>query len=298
MPKSIFATDLDDKIGDSPQIDGRTIPLFIKNYIFWIGIAIFLGLLFFCFAGPFLDRASPSAIHIAAVGHPPSIKWPLGTDNLGRNELIRLMYGGRLMLLIGLISAATATGLGLWVGVVSGFYGGWVDRLLSWTMDVISSVPQLVPLLLFEVIVGPSPMTMIVIVAVTSWPFIGRPIRAEVISLRTREFVVAAESLGASRRRIIVRHLLPHLLPTLLTAVSTCVGTAVLVIATASFLGFSLPPPYPDWGSMIANGLQLLYDGYWWLWAFPCVCLVLLQLGLNFVADAVRDSFDSQEAGI
>lgn len=290
----MFATKLDDVIGERPRSRGPLRQTFLRNPTFWIGVVIFFGILFFCFAGPILDRASPLAMHIGAFGQPPSVKWPLGTDALGRNYMVRLMYGGRLMLLIGLVSALTAATLGFWAGVVSGFYGGWVDRVLTWTMDVISSVPQLVPLLLFEVLVGASPLTMIVVVAATSWPFVGRPIRAEVISLRTREFVLAAESVGASSFRIIVRYLLPNLWTTLLTAVSTCVGTAILVIATTSFLGFSLPPPYPDWGSMISDGIQMLYDGYWWMWALPGACLVLLQLAINFVVDAVRDSLDSQ----
>jgi peptide/nickel transport system permease protein len=267
---------------------------FLRNPTFFLGAVIFVGFLFFCFAGPILDRASPLTIHLNVVGQPPSARWPLGTDELGRNELTRLMYGGRLILLIGLVSAVTATVLGLWAGVMSGVYGGAIDRVLSWTMDVVSSVPQLVPLLLFEVLVGTSPLTMIVVVAATSWPFVGRPVRVEVMSLCTREFVMAAESMGTSRRRIILRHLLPNLWPTLLTSVSTCVGTAILVIATASFLGFNLPPPYPDWGSMIAQGMSGLYDGYWWLITLPGACIVWVQLALNLMGDAVRDGVDSQ----
>ncbi|QSO48856.1 ABC transporter permease [Alicyclobacillus mengziensis] len=286
--------ELDDATGDLPRSRGPLRQKFLTNPTFWLGVVIFLGLLFFCFAGPMLDGANPLTIHLGDAAQPPSAKWPFGTDALGRNELTRLMYGGRLMLLIGFVSAVSATVLGLGAGLVSGFYGGSVDRVLSWTMDVISSVPQLVPLLLFEVLVGTSPTTMIVVVAATSWPFVGRPIRAEVMSFRTREFVMAAKSLGANGRRIILRHLLPNLWPSLLTSVSTCFGTAVLIIATASFLGFNLPPPYPDWGSMIAQGMSGLYDGYWWLIAFPGACLVLLQVALNFMADAVRDSFDSK----
>ncbi|QQE77632.1 ABC transporter permease [Alicyclobacillus sp. SO9] len=290
----MLAAKIQQVTGERPPSVSSVRQKFLRKPTFWIGALIVLGFLLFCFLGPILDPSSPLTSHPGAFGQPPSLKWPLGTDDIGRNEMIRLMYGGRLMLLIGLLSAIISTTLGFWVGVLSGFYGGLVDRLLSWTMDIVTSVPQLVPLLLFEVLVGASPTTMIVVVSLTSWPFVGRPVRAEVMSLSTREFIMAAGSLGASRRRIIVRHLLPNLWSTLLTTVTSSFGTAILVIATASFLGFSLPAPNPNWGSMIAHGIHVIYDGYWWLWVLPTAFLILLQLAVHFMAVAARESLNSQ----
>ncbi len=262
----------------------------LRDPLFWIGLAMFVGLLFFCFVGPMFDRANPDTIHLNAIAHPPSAQWTLGTDDIGRSEMVRLMFGGRLILLIGLAASLVSTVLGLTTGILSGYLGGATDRILTWVMDVILSVPQLIPLLLIENLLTPTPDTMIFVVAATSWPLVGRPVRAQVLSLREREYVKAAESLGAGRVRVMMRHVMPGLWSLLLTTASATMGLAVLVVATASFLGFSLPPPWPNWGSMIAQSLQVIYEGYWWLLVFPGAAFVVLQLSLNFISDAARDA--------
>lgn len=264
-----------------------------QDPLFWVGAGLFLGLIFFCFVGPMIDHTSGMAIHLNAIGQPPSARWIFGTDDLGRSEMVRLMLGGRLILLIGLASALCATVLGLGVGLAAGFLGGAADRLATWVMDVILSVPQLIPLLLIQSLLTTSAWTMIFVVAATAWPLVGRPVRAEAISLRERDYVSAAQSLGASPARVMFKHVVPGLSSTLLTTASASVGTAILVIATASFLGFSLPPPWPDWGSMIAQSLTVIYDGYWWLLVLPGTAFVVLQLSINFISDAARDTVSS-----
>ena len=261
-----------------------------SSALFWLGTALFSALLGFCFLGPLLYHHNGLAIHLGAIGQAPSWSYPAGTDDLGRNELTRLMLGGRLILLIGLVSAVFSTVFGALAGLAAGYLGGMADRLITWVMDVILSIPQLVPLLLVEALFRTSAWSMIVVVAITAWPIVGRPVRAHAITVREREYVKAAESLGALPRRILFRHIVPGVSSTILTTASTSVGSAVVVVATASFLGFTLPPPWPDWASMMAQSLGVIYDGYWWLLVFPGFLFVLLQLSINWVADAAREA--------
>lgn len=254
--------------------------------LFWGGVGLFCGIVFLCFAGPSLDPANPIAVHVNHSGLAPSLRFPLGTDVLGRYELSRVMYGGRLLILIAVASALSASVLGVGVGLASGYLGGAVDRTASWVMDVILSIPQLVPLLLIEFLFRSSPATMIFVVSATTWPLVARPVRAHVLSVRERLYVAAAQSLGASPWRVMRRHVLPSIGTTVLMSASNSVSTAVVVLATASFLGISLPPPWPNWASMMANGLYEI--GMWWLWVAPGLALALLVLSINMVSDAAR----------
>ena len=211
--------------------------------LLWIGLGIFVGIVCLCFAGPHFYPVSPLAVHVTEAGRPPSLRFPLGTDALGRSELARVMFGGRLLILIALASALSAAILGVGVGLISGYAGGMFDRVTVWVMDVVLSVPQLVPLLLIAFLITSSPATMIGVIGATTWPLVARPVRAQALSVRERPYVAAALSLGASRWRVMGRHILPTLAPTILMSASNSVSTAVVVLATASYFGISLPPP-------------------------------------------------------
>jgi len=266
----------------------------LHHPIFWIGILLFIGLTLFCFVGPTLYTASPFTIHVTWIGHAPSKQLPLGADRLGRNELARLMLGGQLLILVGVASAIAATLGGTMLGLAAGLLGGATDRVLTWVTDVVFGIPQLVPLLLIDALLRPNALTMIFVVAATTWPVIARLVRAEVLSVRERDYVIAARSMGASDLRILGRHILPNVWDTVMVATSNQVGNAVLVIATASFLGFGLPPPWPNWAGMIANSTVDIWNGYWWIMLFPGVAFALLQLSVNFIADALREAFPIQ----
>ncbi len=211
--------------------------------LLWIGLGLFVGIVLICFAGPHFYPISPLAVHVMEAGRPPSLRFPLGTDALGRSELARVMFGGRLLILIALASALSAAILGVGVGLISGYVGGTLDRVTVWVMDVVLSVPQLVPLLLIAFLITSSPATMIGVIGATTWPLVARPVRAQVLSVRERPHVSAALSLGASSWRVMGRHILPTLTPTVLMSASNSVSTAVVVLATASYFGISLPPP-------------------------------------------------------
>lgn len=278
----------------SPNVLSHT-----ATWTFWAGALLFVGVVGFCFVGPFLDRVNPNAIHLAVMGQSPGLRHLLGTDSLGRSEMARLMYGGRPLILIGLVAALVASVVGVTVGLLAGFMGGGVDRIITWVTDVLLSVPQLVPLLLVEALFKASTGSMIAIIAVTSWPLVARPIRAEVLALREESFIAASQAIGASNARLIVYHVIPNLWSILAVGISNSVGNAVLAVATVAFLGFGLPPPAPNWASMIAHSLSVVYVGYWWLLVFPGVALVILQLSINLLTDAVRAmGFRGQEGSV
>ena len=262
----------------------------VTHTLFWLGSLILVGLIGLCFIGPLIYHASPYAIHLNWIGHGPSSSLPLGGDGLGRNELARIMLGGQSLIAVGVASALVATAIGTLIGLAGGFLGGAVDLILTWTTDVVLSIPQLVPLLLIDVLLRPSPTTMIFVVAVTLWPVVARLVRAEALRGRELEYVIAAQSLGASDIRIAFRHILPSQWSTIGVTSTAQVGSAVLVLATASFLGFGLPPPYPNWAEMIASSTANMSAGYWWTMVFPGFALVLIQLSVNFIADALRET--------
>lgn len=260
----------------------------------WVGLTILIFLILFCFLGPVAFPQNPLAVHLTHLNQPPSARFPLGTDSLGRSELSRMMYGGRGLILVGLASSAVAAVLGTLVGLIGAVFGGWVDRMTTWATEVVLSIPQLLPLMLIMVLLRPSPLTMVFVVGATTWPLIARLVRAEALSIRERDYIEAARSLGASQWRILLQHLLPNLWGTILTASSNQVAAAMLVVATVSFLGFGLPPPSPNWAGMVSSGTNDLMLGSWWLMLFPGLAFILLQFSVNFIAEAIRSALTIQ----
>ncbi len=263
-----------------------------RHPLFWAGSSVLVLLALFSFLGPVVYPQSPIAAHIADSLAPPGGAFPLGADVLGRNELARLMVGGQGFLLVGFVSALFAAALGVLMGLVAGFSGGWPDRLLMWFTDTVLGIPQLVPLFLVVVLFRPNDGTMIAVLGLTGWPLVARLVRGDVLSAREREYVESARSGGATPGRIMRRHLLPNVMGTVVVAASGQVSTTLLVLATASFLGYGLPPPNPNWAGMVAASRQYLYDNSWWLLWLPGGLFVLLQLSVNFLADALRQAFD------
>jgi peptide/nickel transport system permease protein len=182
--------------------------------------------------------------------------------------------------------------------LISGWYGGATDRTILFVMDVVLGIPQILPLLLIDSMTRATTATMVVIVSASGWPVVGRLVRAETLALRQRDFISAARSLGASGPRIMLRHLIPNVLGVALAGLTSQVGSAVLVVATASYLGLGLPPPAPNWGSMIATAAAMLSDGYWWLTLFPGLAFVILQWSVNLIAEALRSAGSVREGRI
>lgn len=277
-----------DNVGVASNARPHRFPGFWRRPRFALGMALLIGLIFFCFVGPLLDHVNPDAINLAHTSAPPSWHFWLGTDSLGRSEMTRMMVGGRLLIIVGLASAAVGTAIGTLIGLAGALWRGWLDRAVVWVMDVVLGIPQLVPLLLVDQLLKPDALTLIFVVGVGVWPVVGRLVRAEALSLRERDYVTAARSLGASQWRILTRHLFRNLGNVILVALSNQVGVAVLLVATASFLGMGLPPPAPNWGQMINSATAELTYGDWWLLVFPGLAFVALQISVNYIADALR----------
>jgi peptide/nickel transport system permease protein len=223
---------------------------------------------------------------------PSSYHW-LGTDELGRDVLARLIYGARVSLEVGLAATAVAVVIGLVIGLVAGFYGGRVDTVLSRFMDVILSFPFILTALALIAITGPSLTITIVVIAFFSWSNVGRIVRGQVLSLREKEFVEAARSLGAGDVRIMVKDILPNLVAPVIVYATLLIPVNIVLESTLSYLGLSVPVPIATWGNMLSAASDgSLYTIAWWYLVFPVVALLSTTLAFNLLGDGLRDALD------
>ncbi len=279
------------------------------------GLCIVLGLLVVAVAAPWLAPYDPMAVSLPDALLPPSASHWLGTDQLGRDVLSRLIYGSRISLSIGFIAVGVAVSVGIVVGASAGFFGGWVDSVLMRLVDTLLSVPTIF-LLLAIIAVDPAERLL----ALTSWPVLGpffracfqwvdprivvlmaaiglmswmgvaRLVRAEILSLKEREFVLAARVLGASRWRLITTHLLPNAMGPVLVSATLGVGGAILTESVLSYLGLGVQPPTPSWGNILNEG-RVALGVAWWLTLSPGLCILVTVLAFNLLGEGIRDRF-------
>jgi ABC-type dipeptide/oligopeptide/nickel transport system permease subunit len=221
----------------------------------------------------------------------PCPEFWLGTDGLGRDVLVRLAYGTRVSLLVGVLASGLAVLLGAAVGLLAGWRGGAIDAFLSRLMDTVLSLPFLVLAIALAALVGPGLGVSVLVIAFFSWASVGRVIRAEALALREREFVLAARALGASDARIVLVELLPMVAGTAIIYASLLIPSSIAFEATLSFLGLGMPAPTPSWGSMLAEAMPYLRVA-WWLLLFPGAALLGLTVAFNLLGDGVRDALD------
>lgn len=232
---------------------------------------------------------------LTAAGLPvaPNGEFWLGTDKLGRDVLVRLAYGSRISLIVGVLASLCAVAIGVMIGAVSGFFRGRVDIALTWMIDLVLSVPFLLFAISLVSLVGPSLRISVIVIACFTWGPIARVVRGQVLSLREREFIEAARSLGASKLRILRKDVLPNLLAPIIVYTTLLIPSAIVFEATLSFLGLGVVPPTATWGNMLADvSNDALYTVAWWMVVFPSAALLITTLTLNLFGDSVRDALD------
>src|SRR6266852_1245215 len=223
-----------------------------------------------------------------------STQYLLGTDQLGRDVLSRLIFGARVSMVVGFTAVIFAGIVGTVLGIVSGYLGGWVDQVIMRVTDTWLALPALTFAIFLAAIVGPSMWNIVIILGITYWTRYARVIRGEVLSLKEREFVRLAIVAGCSKLTIMWRHILPNIINSAIVLGSLMLGVVIITEATLSFLGVGVPPPEPAWGLMLSDGKQGLMVGYWWLTVFPGGCIVLMVLSANILGDWLRVKLDPQ----
>jgi peptide/nickel transport system permease protein len=234
----------------------------------------------------FFAPHSPIATNLNRILIPPfrSLSYPLGTDDFGRDELSRLIFGAQVTLLVASAALAVAGGIGTVVGVVAGYVGGWVDVVLMRFVDAILSVPIFLVALVVGITIGPSMPEVILVVGGLLWAQYARVIRARTLELRQQQFVLAAVAGGLPLTRILRRHILPNVMPTVIALLTSQAGAVIIIEASLSFLGAGVPPPAPDWGTMVSDGQSLLVQA-WWVSVIPGLAIVVVVLAFNVLGD-------------
>ena len=257
-------------------------------------IGLILVLIFFV-VGPLAPLLSPYGFNeqdiVGAKLMPPSAMHLLGADILGRDILSRMLYGARISVFVGLAVVALAGTFGTLVGLLAGYRRGWADELLMRVTDIFFAFPGLILAMAIAGALGPSLRNALIAVAVVQWPIYARLVRGQVLILREREFVQAAQAIGSTDGRILLRHLLPNVLAPLLVQGSFDMGTTILTVAGLSFIGFGAQPPTPEWGVMISEGRNYITT-QWWLTAVPAAAILLFVASFNLMGDGLRDILD------
>jgi peptide/nickel transport system permease protein len=265
---------------------------FAENRLALLGVAIVVGIVLFCYVGPLVYHSDQVSANIAYSHQPPGAGHPLGTDELGFDELGRMMLGGQSSLEIGLVAAVLATVVGTLWGAFAGLVGGAVDGVMMRIVDVGLSIPTLFIILIIAIRFSSTVLSLAIVIGLNQWLVPSRLVRGEVLTLRVRDFVSAAKSMGATRRRLMMRHLIPNALGVVIVNVTFQIADAILFTSIVGYLGFGLHFPQVDWGDQLSNGSEFLYDGYWWLIYPVGIALTLLVMSFNFIGDAARDAVD------
>jgi peptide/nickel transport system permease protein len=257
-----------------------------------VGLVLLGALALIALLAPVLAPHNPIAVDPDNARLPPSPAHLLGTDELGRDMLSRVMWGGRVSLPVAFVAVAVGLFVGGVIGLASGYRGRATDLLLMRLIDAILAFPALILAIALVAALGPNLRNAMIAIGLVQVPVYARLTRAQVLQLKSLDFVTAARALGASAPRIIVRHMLPNLLNPLIVQVTLSAAAAILAEATLSFLGLSAPPPTPDWGFMINTGQSFLVNGYWWMTVVPGAAICVAVFGFNWLGDSLRDALD------
>jgi peptide/nickel transport system permease protein len=280
---------------------------FIKHKMALIGaVAAILLILFIIIGSILVPIEKANYVDLAANLQPPSATHWFGTDSTGRDSFNRIIYGGQISIIVGILAVFVEVSLGVIIGGLAGYFGGWVDALLMRFTEAMLSIPALFLLIvlskylsrdiqtinLFGLSFSGSVAIVILVIGLTSWMYLARIIRANVLSLKETDYVSASRSLGASNVRIFFNHLVPNTLGPIIVATTLGLAAAILYEAYVSFLGLGVQPPTASWGNMLTSAQSFIQRGAWWMWLFPSLFIVFIILAINLMGDGLRDAFD------
>ncbi len=271
--------------------------VFLEHKLAVVSLAFIILIVLFCWVGPLIYHTNQTNQEVALLNPenaPPGAtgKFPVGTTQTGFDVLGRLMYGGQASMTVGLLSAAVATVVGVIYGAIAGFFGKWLDAFMMRIVDIVLSIPVLFLLIALVTIFQASELLLIFVIAGVSWLIPARLVRGETLTLRTREYVQAVRSMGGRGGRIIGRHIIPNAVGTIVVFATFQVATSILILAALGFLGFGIPAPGTDWGSMLSTAINSVGNGWWWEIYPVGVLIVLVVVAFNFIGDALRDALE------
>jgi len=263
----------------------------LRNKLAFFGFLLVLLLALVALFAPFLSPRDPSAIDLSNRLIGPSWKHPLGTDQLGRDLLSRMIYGSRISLSVGFVAVGISVLIGIALGSIAGYFGGRIDTFIMRFVDIMLCFPTFFLILSVIALLEPNIFTIMAVIGVTSWMGVARLIRAEILSLKEQEFILAARAIGAGSFRIIVRHLIPNAMTPVLVSATLGIAAAILVESSLSFLGIGVQPPTPSWGNILTEGKSVLGIA-WWLTLFPGLAILITVLAYNLLGEGLRDLLD------
>ena len=263
----------------------------LQNPLSKAGFVIIVLVFLLAMLAPIIAPYDPNDINVKAILLSPSWQHWMGTDGLGRDVLSRMLYGGRISLLVGLVAVGIATAIGIVLGAIAGYYRGWVDTFIMRLVDVMLSIPSFFLILAVIAFLTPSIINVMIVIGLTSWMGVTRLVRAEFLSLSGREFVLASRTLGAKDARLIFTHLLPNSLTPIIVSSVLGVAGAVLMESGLSFLGLGVQAPQASWGNILTDGKDYIQFA-WWLSLFPGLAILITVLGYNLLGEGLRDALD------
>jgi peptide/nickel transport system permease protein len=293
---SVTAAESSDPPQEAPgSLLRRGWEVFAENKLALASLVVVILIVLFCFLGPVFYSTDQVHTNLALYMCRPSGAHLLGCNDLGYDQLGRLMVGGQTSLEVGLAAAVVSVLFGTLYGAISGFVGGPVDALMMRIVDAGLSIPYIMVVIILSVIYHPDPEVMIFVIAAFYWLGVSRLVRGETLTLRTREYVQAVKVIGGRGLRSVVRHVLPNAIGTIIVQATFAVADSILLLSGLGFLGLGIQPPSTDWGSMLSKGLVYIEGGnYWWLIYPPGIAIIVTCIAFNFIGDALRDAFETR----
>ena len=277
-----------------PASGSRAWKKFKRNRMALLGAGIVLFFVIAALLAPWLATHDPLKTSFMAIRKAPSAAWWLGSDELGRDIFSRLLFGARASLMAGLVSVLIAMAVGVPFGLLAGYFGGWVDSIISRFTEALLAIPFLILAIALAAFLGPSLTNAMLAIGISAAPLFIRLARGQVLGIRKEDFVTSAKALGASHTRIILSHIVPNVIPPLIVQATITIATAIIAEASLSFLGLGLQPPNPSWGSMLSTAKNFMIQAPW-MSLFPGIAIFLAVFGFNLLGDGLRDALDPRQ---